>query len=175
MPNWTLIGSSNVTSAVNEILFNSISGTYNDLVLFVSSVFMDNTASPNNMSFYVQVNGVTSGGLYGARILRYTNASGVGGGSSGSQNTGEITWAGDSISQTYGSSWVLHINEYANTNFRKQITGGGGNALQGNGAEGVTGWLYNANTAISSIRFYPQRGNFTTGTQLHLYGIKAAV
>lgn len=172
MPNYDLLASSNVTSPVSQILFNSISSSYNDLILYVSSIFLDNTASPNNASFYIQANGVTTGGLYAARVLRVNSGNTVSGNGSGSQNSGELTWSADSINNTYGTSGRYDLNQYKNTNIRKQLVGGAGNSLQSGGCDGTAGWLYNDTVAITSLRFYPQRGNFTTGTQLYLYGIK---
>jgi len=173
MPNYDLLASSNVISAVNNITFSNINQTYSDLVLHISAIKLDNTASPNNASYYIQVNSVTSGGLYSARVLRYTGSS-VLGGSSGSQSTGEITWSGDGINSTYGNGGYVTFLQYRNTNVKKLAVGGGGNSAQSLGVDGTEAWQFNSTNAISEIKFYPQRGNFDVGTQLYLYGIKAA-
>lgn len=174
MPNnYDLLASSNVTSAVNNITFSSIDQNYTDLVLHISAIKLDITGTPNNASFYVQVNSVTSGGLYSARVLRY-NGSTISGGSSGSQSTGELTWSGDGITATYGNGGYVTFIQYKNTSVKKLAVGGGGNAAQSQGVDGTEGWGFHSTNAISEMKFYPQRGNFDVGTQLYLYGIKAA-
>jgi len=174
MPNnYDLLASSNVTSAVNNITFSSIDQNYTDLVLHISAIKLDITGTPNNASYYVQVNGTTSGNLYSARVLRY-NGSSVTGGSSGSQNSGELTWSGDGITATYGNGGYVTFLQYKNTSVKKLAVGGGGNAAQSQGVDGTEAWQFNSTNAISEIKFYPQRGNFDVGTQLYLYGIKAA-
>lgn len=174
MPNYDLLASSNVISAVNNITFSGINQTYTDLVLHISAIKLDNSGSPTNASYYIQVNGITSGGLYSARVLRCTSANTVLGGSSGSQSHGELTWSADGINNTYGSAGYVTFLQYKNTNVKKLAVGGNGNSLQSQGVDGTEAWQFNSTNAISEIKFYPQRGNFDIGTQLYLYGIKAA-
>lgn len=173
MPNYDLLASSNVISPVNNITFSSITQSYTDLVLHISSILLDNSGSPTNASYYVQVNSVTSGGLYSSRVLRY-NGSVVMGGSSGSQSTGELTWSADGINSTYGNGGYLTFLQYKNTNVKKLAVGANGNSAQSQNVDGTEGWQYHSTNAITDIKFYPQRGNFDVGTKLYLYGIKAA-
>lgn len=173
MPTYDLIASSNVTSAVNNITFTSIPQTYTDLVLHYSAIQLDNASGINSASFYVQISGITSGGIYASRVLRRTPGGTITGAGSGGQNTGELTWSADSLSNTYGTSGYLSIFNYTTSQYKGGI-GMAGNAPQANGVDGVEMWLAQTSTAVTSLNFYPQRNNFITNTKVYLYGIKAA-
>lgn len=174
MPTYDLIASSSVSSAVNNVTFSSIPATYDDLVLHVSSLYQTNDGSPNNSSYYIQMNSDTSS-AYTFRILR---ASGspitLNGQSYSTGSAGEVTAAGDGISLSYGASGTFTIFQYANTSVYKQVMTHFGNAPQSQGVDMVGNYVWANNSAINSVKFYPQRNSFVTGTRIYLYGIKAA-
>jgi hypothetical protein len=174
MPTYDLIASSNVTSAVNNVTFSSIPATYDDLVLHVSSLYQTNDGSPNNSSYFIQMNGDTSS-AYTFRILRATGSPiAVSGQSYGTGTTGEVTAAGDGISLSYGASGTFTIFQYTNTSAYKQVMTHFGNSPGGQAVDMVGNYVWANTSAINSIKFYPQRNSFVSGTRIYLYGIKGA-
>ena len=169
---YTLIATSNVTSAVNNITFSSISSDYTDLVLHYTAIKLDNASGIGNASFYLQANGVTSS-VYASRGIRTTPSPAVSGFSS-TGASGELTWSADSTSNTFGTTGLLNIFNYRSTTRNKVAVGHAGNSPQGQGFDAVETWLFNSTAAITELKFYPQRNNFISGTVVHLYGILAA-
>jgi len=169
---YTLIASSNVTSAVNNITFSSISSAYTDLVLHYTAIQMDQASGISNASFYLQANGVTTS-VYASRGIR-TNTSPTVLGFSSTGAAGELTWSADSVSNTFGTTGLLNIFNYASTSRLKGGVGHAGNSPQSQGNDAVESWLFNSTAAITELKFYPQRNNFISGTVVHLYGILAA-
>lgn len=169
---YTLIATSNVTSAVNNITFSSISSDYTDLVLHYTAIKLDNASGTSNASFYLQANGVTSS-VYATRGLRTTSTPEVRG-FSGTNASGELTWSADSVSNTFGTTGLLNIFNYRSTTRNKIAVGHAGNSPQGQGFDAIETWLFNSTAAITELKFYPQRNNFISGTVVHLYGILAA-
>jgi len=173
-PTYDLIASSNVTSAVNNVTFSNIPATYDDLVLHISSIYQTNDGAPNNASVFMQINGDTSSS-YSFRVFRAVGSPIASVGQSyGLSSTGEISAAGDSISLTYGSSGTFTIFQYKNTSNYKQVMTNFGNAPQGQGADLIGNFVWANTSAITSLKFYPQRNSFVSGTQLYLYGIKGS-
>jgi hypothetical protein len=174
MPTYDLIASSNVTSSVNNVTFSSIPNTYDDLVVHVSSIYQTNDGSSSNASMFIQMNADT-GTSYTYRVLRAVGSPiTVGGQSYGTGTAGEVSAAGDSISLNYGASGTFTIFQYANTSVYKQLMSHYGNAPQGQGVDMVGNYVWASTSAINSIKFYPQRNSFISGTRIYLYGIKGA-
>ena len=168
---YDLIATSNVTSAVNNITFSSISNAYTDLVLHYTAIKLDNASGISNASFYLQANGVTTS-VYATRGMRTTPTPEVRG-FSGTNASGELTWSADSVSNTFGTTGLLNIFNYKNTSRIKAAVGHAGNSPQGQGFDAIETWLFNSTSAITELKFYPQRNNFISGTVVHLYGILA--
>jgi len=71
---------------------------------------------------------------------------------------------------------VLDIPDYANTNKNKHWRGLGGTNNNSQASPDVytsmVSGVYPSTDAISSIKFFPESGNFTQNTSITLYGIK---
>jgi hypothetical protein len=65
---------------------------------------------------------------------------------------------------------IIDIMDYSNTTTNKTNLTRSNNV--GNGLAAVVGMWRNTN-AITSIRFFPDSGNFSTGSTFRLYGIQA--
>ena len=172
MPTYDLIASSNVTSAVNDVTFSSIPATYDDLVLHVSSMYQTNNGIANNASMFIQVNGDT-GSSYTFRVLKVSGGT-VNGQSYPTVTTGEISAAGDSLWLSYGASGTFTFFQYANSANYKQVMTQWGNAKGAQGLDMVGNYVWASTSTINSIKFYPQRNSFVSGTRIYLYGIKGS-
>ena len=158
----TAAGSSSVT-------FSSIPSTYKHLQIR-GMANNGETSSWNNQG--MQINGITSA-VYSFHVL-YGDGASVGA-IPGYSNT-KINDAFRIPPASTGVFGVVIMDflDYTNTNKYKTIRtldGGDGN---GNGWISLASGLYQQTTAISSITLISSSGNFGTGSQFALYGIKGA-
>lgn len=162
------IATTTITTSTSSFNFNSISGSYTDLVLVASNVTSTsaggwlsirfNSDSGTNYSFAEMYGNGTS-----ASSFKATNASSIPidyNVTAGVNHTGFIS--------------VLNIMNYANTNSYTTVLVRENNAsdpsFPGSGA--IVG-LWRNTTAITSITVVANIANFNAGT-FTLYGIKAA-
>ena len=163
----TTVGSGGTAS----ITFSSIPQTYTHLQI---RLIARSTNASTDAYIGVEYNGVSSSsysehGLYanGSTVAAY---SGVGNPFALAQR---IT-AANAASSTFGVI-VVDILDYTNTNKYKVQRTLGGYDLNGSGVLGYysSGMFANTN-AITSLRLFPNAGNFAEYSQIALYGIKGA-
>jgi hypothetical protein len=160
---YALIDSYTFPSAQSSFTFSSIPGTYTDLRV----VFNGGVVS-GSLNLYMQYNSDT-GGNYSTR-----NITGDGGSAFSLSPLSNVT---NIICNYYGyltadmnTNISIDIMDYSNTTTNKTNLTRSNNA--GNGTALVIGMWRNTN-AITSIRFFPDSGNFSTGSTFKLYGIQA--
>ena len=144
-----------------SIDFNSISGSFTDLMIVLSS----RTAVSDN-GLRMKVNGATSN--LSTRLV-YGNGSGIG-------NATETTYIGatsnsTSTANTFGNA-IIYITNYAGTagkSFSADLVS------ENNGTSAtqfLTAGLYNSSTAITSLSFVNDAGgNFAQYSSATLYGV----
>lgn len=162
------VASTTLRAAASEITFSSIPSTYNDLVICIYGRSTDGGASWRDVR--VQFNNDSSGSY--SRTNLYADNSGV----FTNRSTNETSFylacisAGQSASGIFGFG-LLQVYQYTNTNFFKTAT-----LLSSRGA--ADAWrtvnMWRSTSAITSMRFFPNVGNFDTGTSISIYGIKVA-
>lgn len=156
-------------SSTSEIQFASISGSYTDLVLIAN------------------VGSTTNGVYFGCRInsdtgSNYSVTELYGNGSSASSSRGSNRTIADiaynvTVNTTVNSNYIAHFQSYSNTTTYKSILSRSNNAGNGVSANVI---LWRNTAAITNIKCYVhQLGggnqyNFTDGSTVTLYGIKAA-
>lgn len=158
------IATTTLGSGVSSYTFNSIPQTYTDLVLIIGN--FGNTA--NNWAGAIRLNGDSSS-IYswtsiwasqaGKNTERYNNYSTI-----------PLSSAGFSGGET-DSIQIVDIFSYSDTTRHKIVL-----TRNGTGYREVQGGVasYRSNSAITSLLFYTSANQFTSGTTLTLYGIKAA-
>lgn len=148
-------------SSSATIDFNSISGSYTDLVLI--SNFAAGTAGH---TLFCQVNGITTG--YSATTL-YGTGTTASNGRLSNQSRALLFDTTIGVSTSLQNAVISNFMNYSNTTTYKTILSRGNNAGAITEAD-VTLWQNTA--AITSISIFMGSGNITAGT-FTLYGIKA--
>lgn len=151
----------------SEILFNSIPQTYTHLQI---RALARNSRAAAESNTYFRFNGDT-GNNYSAHVLTGTGASATAGAATGinimlSQDPSANFTANCFAGQIYD------VLDYTNTNKNKTVRILLG--YDGNGSGSVQLWsgLWMNTSAVSSIRFFPNSGNYVQYTEFALYGIK---
>jgi hypothetical protein len=158
------ISTTTFTGSTTTVTFSSIPNTYTDLrVIFAGGVPASDNAA------YVRFNG-DNGTNYNWYNLIGTGAaisSSIGGPSESLINAGTIV--------SNRSLITLDIFSYANTSKYKVALITGSADKNGSGTVERKSALWLSNSAITSITFYTSGSvNFTNGSCITLYGIKAA-
>jgi hypothetical protein len=159
-------------SAAAIVTFNSIPGTYTDLVLITN---LKSSATPTAYAPTMYFNSDTSKTNYSFTAL-YGDGSGVSGAVTFRWTTSTSTQHGvmaTAVSASNFNTGIINIQNYANTTTNKTVltrTSDPANVTYTT----VGQWLNTA--AITTISLYAADGNkdFTTGSTFTLYGIKAA-
>lgn len=152
-------------SSATNITFSSIPATYTDLVV-VANLKIESTTSAT----VFQCNGDT------ASNYSYTTLYGNGTTAASSRATSasygivDFTGVPPTAANTF-SVVILHFQNYANTSVNKTVLSRANNAASGVDAL-VSLWRNTA--AINSIKFYNTGANLSIGSNITLYGIKAA-
>lgn len=133
--------------------------------------------SQSYKNLYVQLYGVVSSSNYelylapnGSSTLNYSTSNNNSGISSSSADYYRFT-GGNGLTSTQQSQWVIRLENYASTTYRKIISHTGA-VYMVSAADRVGSFgsgFYNATTAISSLVFSPSAGTFSAGTVL-VYG-----
>ncbi len=157
------LSTTTLTSTQANVTFD-ISSTanqsYTDLII-ICNVKMSGANENNNIQF----NNVTSGGYYSVTRL-YGNGSTYSTNLSSSQDQmqlGEMS--------TLGSTDVIQIFNYANTNVNKTVISTGG---QTGGFMKITTGLFRQTSAITNVKLFPGSGNYGIGSTFTIFGVKAA-
>ena len=158
-----------VTTATQaNIEFTSIPSTYTHLQLRGIGR-TDRSATGDSMK--VQVNGVTSNS-YAFHQLGGDGASAFSDNGTSQANMLAQRLAGATANSNVFGAIVIDILDYKNTNKNTTIRSLGGCDNNGDGFVIFGSGLYNATTAITSIKLLPGSGtNFLTNTTFALYGI----
>jgi hypothetical protein len=156
-------GSANVT-------FSSIPSTYTHLqIRSIGRTTQSATAS------YIEIEmNSDTGSNYSFHILQGDGSSAVAGSLSSQTKTYARNFtAANAGASTFGAI-IIDILDYANTNKYKTIRNLGGTDNNGSGTINLTSGLWMSTSAITSIKFTPESGNFAQYSQFALYGIKGA-
>jgi hypothetical protein len=156
---YTTLATTTLSSAQSSVTFSSISGTYTDLVLVVSTISVNGTA-------YMTVNSDT--GTNYSRTFMYGTGSSVA--SARTTNFASYPFTVGSVSGTFSAS-IVHLMNYSNSTTYKTFLTRGNDAADATVA--LVGLWRNTN-AITSINLATASGNFNTGSTFTLYGIAAA-
>ena len=147
-------------TGTSTLTFNTISGSYTDLVLVA------NIKASGNTNLLLQFNGDTTSGLYSRTVLTGDGASAT---SSRDTAQNNITITANGIASTGYSTHIVNIMNYSNATY-KTILARSSNS--GFGTDAIVGLWRNTN-AITSITISAGR-NFDTTSTFTLYGIANA-
>lgn len=160
-------------SSTNTVTFNSIPGTYTDLVLIGSGGY---TWSDTLIS--MTVNNDTGSNYSHTELV--ANGSTVTCGKATNETSVYVGWypypRTHAQAQTDTGNLIVHFMDYANTSKNKTMLNRNNTAFGNTGAKSQV-ILWRSNAAITRIDlFFGAYGTpyFTSGSQFTLYGIKAA-
>lgn len=158
------IATTTLSATAATVTFNSITGTYTDLIL-IAQVKTSAAAQ-----LCIKFNNTTT--PYSTRYLNGNgSAASSGSTTSGSYNYMQLGYL-DYSDTTFSYNGIAHIMNYANTTTNKTVLHRGNNAGTGVGA---TVGLWGNTSAITRIDLIPATASyFDIGSTFTLYGIKAA-
>ena len=158
------IATTTLTGTSTSVTFNSITGSYTDLVL-VCSV---KNSTANWPSPRLQFNTDTAGGN-----TYYSNTFLLGNGSSASsgRQANDDGIALGNVDNANFSTVIANIMNYSNTTTHKTVVSRIGSASAS--TQAYVG-MWRRTGAITDITIVPQVYSFTSGSTFTLYGIKAA-
>jgi len=159
---YTPIATTTLGSAQASFTFNSIPGTYTDLVLITDH------ATTATTTLFMRFNG-DSGSNYSYTQLWAPNGSLAYTQRTANANSIDMH---DSTSTVGQNMLISNIMNYSNTTkYKTTLTAANDNA---NGRRYVDVQIWRNNTAITSITLFMLTGNISAGTTFTLYGIQAA-
>jgi hypothetical protein len=151
-------------SAAATVTFSSISGTYTDLLLVISTA-----ATTGNPNIVLQFNSDTST-LYAVSSMS-GNGTAASASISSTQSSIKINQLA-TLDGTLGNSvHTVNVMNYSNTSIFKTILSRSNRAAVGTDA--AVG-IYRSTSAITAIDIKTSSSTFITGSTFTLYGIKAA-
>lgn len=155
------------SSTTSPIEFTSISGSYTDLRIVIT---MLSTSSPGT-SVNIQFNNDT-GTTYSQQDI-FSNASTP---PTANRTSNDDRWyitgvTADATSTTMPLVSIIDVFSYAGSTFKSGLIRYGGDK-NGSGRAAVRIGMWRSTSAITSIKIFCT--NVTTGSQVTLYGIKAA-
>jgi len=154
------IATQTLSTSASSISFSSIPSTYTDLRVVLTST----TSSATNMN--LQYNGDT-GSNYSFTALIGTGSSAV----STSGNGGYLYFTVyGSTSTTIPQMYTTDIFSYAGSTYKTNLMTALMDANGSGDVQEIVG-LWRNTSAITSIKLYPQSGNFNSGTTATLWGI----
>ncbi len=155
------------SGGASSVDFTSIPSTYQHLQIRYNA---RQNASPIGQVFF-RVNSDT-GGNYSSHVL-YGDGAGVGPGSYTSDNysrTGLL--GGTSLASNIFGVATIDILDYANTNKFKTTRTLSGIDANGSGYVWYMSSNWRSTSAVTSLSFFAEHGNFIQNTEFALYGIK---
>jgi len=159
------IATATASGSTAGITFSSISGNYTDLILVVSAT----PASSNVYLGYIKINGDT--GTNYSETLLYGTGTTAGSARESNRTAGYIgNWTTVSTT-TSPTVYTVNFMNYSNTTTFKTILSRAADA--GKETNAVVN-LWRSTSAITSIEFYVNVGNLTSGSTATLYGVKAS-
>ena len=155
------------SGGASNIEFTSIPSGFTHL-----QIRLINDTSAGDVNIRAQFNGDTGGNyswhtLYGpGNGSAYSDFNGV-----SSTYYGSFSRGGNG-SGIFGAS-IVDILDYKNTNKYKTVRSLTGKDSNGAGIMWLSSGLWQSTTAISSIKIFPESGNFNQYSQFALYGVRA--
>lgn len=159
------IATTTLTTSAADVTFSSISGSYTDLV-----VIMNILTSVDGTAAQFQFNSDT-GSNYSNTLMEGSGSTAT---SSKQSSQADIQFSFNvGGNSTNPQPIVAHINSYSNTTTNKTVLGRYNSASGGTypGVGSVVG-LWRNTSAITAIKIFPGSGNFNSGSNFTLYGIK---
>jgi hypothetical protein len=168
MPTYTQIATYTVSgSSTTNYTFSDISQAYTDLVLVLHFKPSENTNQP-----YIQFNSDTGGSNTNYSTLSLTSN---GSSTVSKVHTNFFAWypsPGPGIgTATYLMPWVVHINNYKNTNLIRTAMSRFGNPSS---FSNILTHSWRSTEAITSIKLAQESGYWVAGTTFTIYGLKAS-
>ena len=153
----------------SSVTFSSIPSTYQHLqIRFIAR----GTLADSNADVYCYLNSDTNQANYARQFLRGNGtAASVGGSAASAIPIAGYISGSLSTASVYGAG-VIDVLDYGNTNKYKTVRSLAGYDQNGQGSIYLFSNLYMQTTAISSINFVVQSGNFAQYSSFALYGIK---
>jgi hypothetical protein len=136
---------------------------------------LDSDAAGTQQDIFIRVNGVSTS-VYSYHQIRGegTSVYAIGGASQTYAYSYDTVTGNAAGANTLGAI-ILDIHDYGNTSKNKTLRLFGGFDNNGSGQIVLNSNLFNSTNALSSISFTSGgSGNWTTQTQLALYGVKGA-
>jgi len=169
---YTLISSNVLASSAASVTFSAIPATYTDLVLR-SSVRLSDVSDVKG-SFYIYINGVTTGNLYSNTRIQGEGSSVSSSRTSNSNVALNVTTTQDgATSNTFGSGEVYFPNYTVSSNKAFLVD----NVAENNSATanllGAKAALWRSTNTISSLTLSTDT-TFMIGSSFYLYGISNA-
>lgn len=150
-----------------EIDFTNIPTTFKHLqIRYVAR----GTRNAADVSFNFRLNGATTGYAWHRLIGIGTTAESGFGANATAIDLNDIPGA-TSTASSFGAG-IIDILDYADTNKNTTTRAFFGRDLNGSGMMNFQSGLYNATTAVTSIKFRNGEGNFAQHSHFALYGIK---
>ena len=155
------------STPATEIVFSSIPQTYKHLQI---RAFVRNNRAATASNTYFRFNGDT-GSNYALHVLTGTGASATAGNGTSTNVMLSQDPSASFTANCFGAQ-IYDIIDYTNTNKNKTVRVLSG--YDGNGSGEVQLWsnLWMGTNAVSSIRFFPNSGQYVQYTQFALYGVK---
>ena len=173
-------GAAGSASSYESIMTSTVAGGGTSYVEFTSipstfthlQIRLINDTSAGDINIKAQFNGDTGSNyswhtLYGSGAGAYSDFNGV-----SSTYYGSFSRGGNG-SGIFGTS-VADILDYKNTNKYKTVRTLAGKDSNGGGIIWLSSGLWQSTAAISSIKIFPDSGNFAQYSQFALYGIKGS-
>ena len=160
---YSTIATTTLGSTASEVNFNSISGSYTDLVMVV------NGSTTTGKEVAVQFNGDT-GSNYSRTILSGTGSA-ANSNRQSNQTVLSLNFYGN-MSASQPNTTIIQIQNYSNSTTNKTVLARANDATSG--LDAIVG-LWRSTSAITSIKCLPySAGTFASGLMITLYGILSA-
>lgn len=163
---YTHIQTTTLNSSADSVTFNSIPGTYTDLILSCWVAGTGAGGSSTRLRFNSDTGNNYSSNAMGQQSINKVHQK--------NNNTSGIVTEVEAGTYWYWfASYIFEINNYASSSMYKPVLGRSGIGLSGGESDFSMGLWRNTN-AITSITVYTAVNNFTSGCNFSLYGITAA-
>lgn len=161
------IASITLSASQKSIEFNNIPQTYTHLQIRAALAY---DTAPDDSSMQMGAGTIDNGANYAWHQIYAYNSSKY---SNNGYSTSYFDF-GYGYNATYGSSVVMDILDYTNTNKYKTVRVIHGTDNNGTGLVGLRGghWRNGNGAYVDTIRIYGQNYNFSSNSTFSLYGIK---
>lgn len=171
-PAFESIATATATGSSGVFTFSSIPSTYKHLQI---RYIVKNSGAGDNYAMLVRFNSDSTNNYWWYHLYSNSGGSNIqSGGNSTATDNGQIsqTIPGSNLSNAFGVG-IIDIPNYAGNKLKiaKAFYGGSYNTTSG-ATVGINSFYWNSTSAISTITLTAYSGNFTTGSQAALYGIK---